>query len=238
MTRTHPRLATSLAAGALSATLAVLAGCASARMRVDPALSSAEDWAVTGANPRRWDAPLAVGPYRTGAVRDPGTIGWSVQLQSLGVASAHHPYAWSLAGPAGIVDAECHERGFEAFHASGVAYDVRGARGEPVLACAFRAGARAWTLALRATGAAVPGFAGELRDEAGTAYAIRSVHALEGSPVPLGAPAGYEVERDGAKVALVEVLGRGRVLLARGAADADALASASVALLLFRPPGD
>jgi hypothetical protein len=228
-----------LLALAAAGSLVLHTGCASARMRVDPALAaSAEEWSVTGANPRRWDAPLAVGPYRTGAVRDAGTIGWSVQIQGLGVESAHRPYAFAVSGPGGPVDAECHERAFQAVHASGVQYDMRGARGEPVLACAFRSAARTWTLSLRATGAAQPAYAGELLDDAGLAYAIRSVHAMQGSPVPLGSPAGYELEGNGAKVAVVEILGPGRVLVARGTSDAGALASASAALLLFQPPDD
>lgn len=216
-----------------------LAACAAARARLDPGLAaSAEEWRVAGANPRRWNAPLAVGPYRTGAVRDAGTIGWSVQIQRLGVESTHRPYAFAVSGPGDAVDVECHERGFQAFHASGVQVDLRSARGRPVLACAFRSGARTWTLSLRATGAAQPAYAGELRDDAGAAFPIRSVHLLEGSPVPLGSPAGYEVEGNGAKIALIEVVGPGRVLVARGAVDGGALGSAAAALLLFQPPDD
>jgi hypothetical protein len=140
-------------------------GCAAARVRVDPALAgSADEWTVAGDNPRRSDAPLSVGPYRSGA--------------------------------------------------------------------------STWTLSLRATGAAQPAYAGELHEEGGLSFAVRSVHALDGSPVPLGSPAGYEVARDGAKVALVEVLGPGRVLVVRSSADGGVLASAAAALRLFRPPGD
>lgn len=233
-----PRSTLLLLALVATAALALSTACASARARVDPALAaSSDEWSVTGANPRRWDAPLAVGPYRTGAVRDAGTIGWSLRIQSLGVESTHRPYAFAVSGPGGPVDAECHERAFLA-SASGVQLDVRGARGAPVLACAFRSRERTWTLSLRATGAALPAYAGELRDEAGLSYAIRSVHVLEGSPLPLGSPAGYEVEGNGAKVAHVEIVGPGRVLVARGAADASALASASAALLLFQSPDD
>jgi hypothetical protein len=233
------RCSTHLVIAVVPVSLILATACASARVRVDPALAdSSDEWTVAGANPRRWDAPLAVGPYRTGAVRDSGTLGWSVQIQSLGIEKTHRPYAFAVSGPGGFVDAECHERTFQAFHASGMQYDVRGARGEPVLSCAFRSDHRTWTLSLRATGAAQPAYAGELRDEAGLSYAVRSVHGLEGSPVALGSPAGYEVERSGAKVALVEVLGPGRVLVARGTADGGAFASAAAALLLFQPPDD
>jgi hypothetical protein len=224
--------------------LALVSGCATARMKLDPALTAAsEEWPVSGANPRSWDAPLAVGPYRTAAVRDAGRIGWSVQSLSVGVSSTHRPYAWVLAGPGRTVEAECHERGFEAFTASGYAIDAQGASGRPVLACAFRGAGEgtpaAWTLTLRATGKATSAFAGELRDEAGGAtYTVRASHALEGSPLPLGTPAGYAVEREGATVLVVETLGAGRVWIRTAAADGDALAAASVALLLFHPDED
>lgn len=220
----------------------VSAGCAAARMQVDPAVTtSAESWPVSGANPRSWQAPLAVGPYRTGPVRDAGTIGWSVASLHVGVASTHRPYAWALSGGAAPLDAECHERGFEAFTTSGFAIDAHGASGRPVLACAFRIGegaTRSWTLALAATGRPAPAYAGELRDTAGGAvYAIRSSHALEGASLPLGAPAGYTIERDGAPVLVVETLGAGRAWALPAAADRDVLAAAAVALLLFRPEG-
>lgn len=221
--------------------VALASGCAAARMQVDPALaSSAEVWRVSGANPRRWNAPLSVGPYRTGPVRDGGTLGWSVQILNLGVSSTHRPYAWALAGPGGALDAECHERGFEAWTTGGLAVDVHGSAGKPVLACAFRGAGEgaAWTLALRATGKASPAYAGELRHEAtGAVYGIRASHALEGSPLPLGTPAGYAVERGGAPVLTVETLGAGRVWARPAPGDAAALAATSVALLLFRPDG-
>lgn len=234
----------SLAPAALAALCCLsAAGCAPARMRVDPAVASAtEAWAVTGANPRRWNAPVAFGPYRSGPVHDAGTIGWSFELLGVGgIAKSRRPYAWTLDGPGGAIEAECHERAFEAWAAAagGVRVDAQGAAGAPALACAFRpgagAGGAAWTLSVRAAGGVAGGWVGELRGGGAEAYAVRSTHALEGSPLPLGTPAGWRFERAGAAVALVEVVNAGRVWLPRGDA-APPLAAASVALLLFQAP--
>lgn len=227
---------------ALAPVLALLAsasaGCATARMKVEPAVSSREPLPVTGANPRRWGEPVRFGPHATGKVRGTDTLGWSLALLGgPGISGSHRPYAWAASGPAGTLDAECHQEGLEVFAQSGsLTFDVRGATGQPALACAFRSapGAEPWTLALRATGRPVPAYRGELRGGGG-AYAVRSVHALEGSPIPMGAPAGYALERDGQVVALVETMNAGRVWLPEASADEGALAAAATALLLFQP---
>jgi hypothetical protein len=226
---------------ALAPVLALLAsasaGCATARMKVDPTLSTVQPLPVTGANPRRWGEPVRFGPHATGKVRGTDTLGWSLGLLGgPGFSGSHRPYAWTATGPSGALDAECHQEGLEVFAQGGsLTFDVRGATGQPALACAFRAapGAAPWTLALRATGRPDPAYRGELRGGGGV-YAVRSVHALEGSPVPMGTPAGYAVERDGQVVALVETMNAGRVWLP-GPADEGALAAAATALLLFQP---
>lgn len=220
----------------------VLSACAEARPRLAPEVTAAADgWPVTGANPRRWDAPLAFGPYRTGAVADGGTRGWSFEILGLGgLAKSTRPYALRLEGPRGGLDAECHERTHEAIAPFGVRVDASGSRGDAALACAFRSAEdAAWALAIRATGRPVPAWAGELRSAAGRVYAIESSHALAGSPVPLGTPAAWRLAADGATPAVVEVLNAGRVWVPRDARDPDALAAAAAALLLFElPAGD
>jgi hypothetical protein len=224
--------------------MAVGSGCAGARMRVDSAVSDASDeWSVDGANPRRWGEPLRVGLYRAAWVNDGATLGWSAPVLGLRVASSRRPYAWTMTGAGATVDAECHETGLDAVTPAGLSVDVQGASGRPVLACAFRAtradGAeRTWTLALRATGRPVPAYAGTLRDGSGDDLVIASSHELERSAVPLGEPAGYAFSRGAEKVAVVETIGDGRVLVAHGAAEPHVLAAASAALLLFHPPGE
>lgn len=226
----------SLAVGAVALVLSsVFTGCATARVRVDPALSAAAPLPVTGANPRRWGAPVRFGPHATGPVSGDTTFGWSLTvLAGAGVGGKSRPYAWTSHGPAGAVVAECHDRELEVF-AGSLAIDVKGATGQPRLACAFRpqAGGAPWTLTVRATGRPDPAYRGELGDGA-SAYAVRSVHALEGTPIPLGTPAGWALERDGRVVAMVETMNAGRVWLP-GGQDDGALAAAATALLLFNP---
>jgi len=212
-------------------------GCAAARVRVDPALSAAAPLPVTGANPRRWGAPIRFGPHATGPVSGDTTFGWSLTVLAgagAGVGGKSRPYAWTSHGPAGAVLAECHDRELEVF-AGSLAFDVKGATGQPRLACAFRpqAGGAPWTLAVRATGRPDPAYRGELRGGA-SAYAVRSVHALEGTPIPLGTPAGWALERDGRVAAMVETMNAGRVWLP-GGEDEAAIAAAATALLLFNP---
>jgi hypothetical protein len=220
---------------------------AEARMAVDPALAAAGDpLRVTGAKPRRWDKPIAFGPYRTGTVSDRGTLGWSVEILRLGVGGSKRPYAFTLQAPGGPVDAECHEKGLEAWHNSGFSVDLRAAAGKPALVCAFRLaagsdGTRAtWILELAAARKITGGFVGVLRPAAASAagaLAIRSLHALEGTPIPLGSPAGYALERDGRAAAAVETINAGRVWLpGTAAAEPAAVPAAIAALLLFEPP--
>jgi hypothetical protein len=222
------------------AALTALAGCASARLDAEQRVeATSQSYPVTGANPRTWDAPIAFGPYRTGPVRDGGTLGWSVEVLDLGAAGSRRPYAWTLTGPSGALDAECHQTDREA-SASGGTAGPSGATGNPVLACAFRApgeesAGQPWRLTLTATSEG--GYTGELRGgEADVAYRIRSMDSVRGSSAAaLAPPAGWSLERGGGPAAVVEALGSGRVLLARAALDGEALAAAAAALLLFQP---
>jgi hypothetical protein len=248
-------LAAAISLAGLAAALAP-ALAAEARMAVDPALAATgEPLRVTAANPRRWNKPIAFGPYRTGVVRDGGTLGWSVEVLRLGAAGSKRPYAFTLEAPGGPVDAECYQKGLEGWHEpSGITVDLRAAMGKPALVCAFRPaaaeaeGGGAWILELAAAKKLTGGFVGVLRpaDEAADgSLTIRSVHALQKSPIPLGSPAGFALERDGRAVAAVEVINAGRAWLPGPSATASATATAPApsalpaalaALLLFEPP--
>jgi hypothetical protein len=217
-------------------------GCAGARLRVDPAVTrSSLQWDVEGASPRTWGAPLHFGPYRTLSPQDGATPGWSVPVLGAKVASGHAPYAWRITGGAAEVDAECLDLALDVRTASDAAPDAGDAVDRPVLACAFRLSRagdppRTWTLALRASRANAGGYLGSLRDDrSGAEYDVASSHALEGSGGRRGAPAGFTVVRGDDLVELVETLGSGRIWIGRGTRDADALAAAATALLLFRP---
>jgi hypothetical protein len=231
------------AARVVVAAVALTTACASARMRGDPELTrSSNEWEVEGANPRTWGAELRFGPYRTVAVEDRTTSGWSAPVLGATLGQDDTPYAWRMEGGAAAVDAECREVRLALRTASAAEVDLRGATRRPALACAFRAsapagGSRTWTLSLTATGSTSSGYRGTLRDGAsGAEYEVASSHDLERSRLRLGTPAGYLVSRGDDLVAMFETIGRGRVWMARTAADRDALAAAGMALLLFRPP--
>lgn len=228
---------------ALAALALALAGCA-AHMQLAPSLEAgADEWRVTGANPRVWGAPIAFGPWRAAAaVSDGTTLGWSAEVLGLGkLAGARRPYALRLEGPAGAVEVECVQQQLTAVAPFGVELDLERLGGRPALACAFRPQGSsgwtgAWTLVLRATGRPSPAYAGELRDARGVSFDVRSVHALAGGGLPLGGPAGWALDREGTPAAAVEVLDAGRVLIARRESERAALAAAAAALLLFQPP--
>jgi hypothetical protein len=219
------------------------AGCA-ARMKLDPALAEAtEGYPVTGANPRVWGTPVAFGPWRASAVKEGAGVGWSFEVLGLGRAvGSRRPWALRLEGAAGALELECLQQQLVAVAPFGVTLVPIDDPNRPVLACGLRPlgaadGGAAWTLALRTTGRPAPAFEGELRNERGVLFTVRSVHALRGGGgLPLGRPAGYTFERNGAQAAAVEIIDAGRVLIPLRETDAMVLAAASAALLLFQPP--
>jgi hypothetical protein len=72
----------------------------------------------------------------------------------------------------------------------------------------------------------------------GTTLTLRSVHAVEGSPVPLGTPIGYVFERDGRAVGAIELNGlTPRLWLPAGDDDTRrASVAAAMALAIFWDP--
>jgi hypothetical protein len=72
----------------------------------------------------------------------------------------------------------------------------------------------------------------------GTTLTMRSVHAVEGSPLPLGTPIGYVFERDGRAVGAVELNGlTPRLWLPAGDDDTRrASVAAAMALAVFWDP--
>lgn len=234
--------ATPVTALALAAVLAAT-GCAAAGARLEGPLGAddAVIYPVTGANPRVWGAPLAIGPWRTTWIDDGTTRGWSFEVLGLGgQAAKRRPFALRLEGPAGAVEVECLQQRMEVLAPFGVAIDLDKVEGRPVLACGLRpAGSRpgdwanAWTLVLRATDGLVTSYVGELRNARGVSFGVRSSHALSGSKIPTGFPVAYTFDRAGTPAAAVEVVNSGRVVVARREPEAVALAGASAALLLF-----
>jgi len=227
----------------LALAVALSSACGSAGVKLDGPLGdgSAAVYPVSGANPRVWGAPLAIGPWRTTWIDEGATRGWSFEVLGLGgKAATKRPFALRLEGPAGAIDVECLQQQMEVLAPFGLALDLEKVAGRPMLACGLRpAGSRpgdwanAWTLILRATDGLVTSYEGELRNARGVSFAVRSSHALSGGKVPTGFPVAYHFDRGTTPAAAVEVLNAGRVVIARREQEAVALAGASAALLLF-----
>jgi hypothetical protein len=76
-------------------------------------------------------------------------------------------------------------------------------------------------------------------DVGGTRLALRSVHNVQGSPLPLDAPIGYVFEAEGAAVGAVELNGTTpEVLLPRAVAQRQAALLAAIALALVWDPAN
>ncbi|HYC87631.1 MAG TPA: hypothetical protein VEO54_00340 [Thermoanaerobaculia bacterium] len=206
--------------------LLLLAACTTARIDLPD-----DAYAVEGANPRRWNQPLAFGPYRTAAVNEGTTRSWLADLEVVQVGKADQGYRLTLNG----VAVECHTRELVIGRA-GFFVDASLGR-EPLLVCGYDRGGARSVLALSRTGGAEPSLRGELREANGAAaYEVRSVHRNAGGSLPSSEPFGYEILRDGRRVAAVETINRGRVWIDPDAADRDTLAAAAASLLLFRDP--
>ncbi len=223
------------AALALGSALA-LAGFKEAKVEVPAALAAAAPMEVSGHRVRTLNKPMAFGAYRVTGVREGAEFSWSTEAFGVRGGSARQRYRFVLEGPEGEArEVECRSRSIEAWR-GGWTVELTEAF-SPRLACGLRSEGKLLRLVLGSRAGAE--LRGALVGSEGEAplLAVRSLHRLEGSRLPLGAPAGYALERDGAAVAAVETLNRGRIWLApdldeptRGTA-----AAAAAALLLYDP---
>jgi len=208
-----------------------LPACQVAQMQVAPALEPLVAVPVSGANPRRWNAPLSFGPWRAEVAHE--GLQWDFALPLLGMTAgfAAQPYRVVASAGGEPIQAECRA---SAVTLSRKGLEVDPAFGKlPAFACAFR-GRGDGTLRLHATA---------LGQETGTLgfgdtqWALRSVHRFRGSTVPSGPPLGYEIEGGGRVVAAVEVINQGRVWIdpAVPPRDQERLAVAVMVLLLYDP---
>lgn len=204
--------------------LLVLTACTSAQIDLPDG-----SYAVEGANPRRWNQPLAFGEWRTSMVNEGTTRSMFHDLDVVQVGKVDQGYRLNL----GDVFVECHTREVVIGRA-GFFVDANLGR-EPLLVCGLdEAGTRS-LFALSRTGKVEPTFRGELRGvNGGPAFEVRSIHRVTGSSIPSGEPFGYEILSDGRRVAAVETINRGRVWIDPNAPNRDVLAGTAAALLLFR----
>lgn len=186
-------------------------------------------YAVEGANPRRWNQPLAFGEWRTSMVNEGTTRSMFADLDIVQVGKVDQGYRMNL----GDVAVECHTREVVIGRA-GFFVDANLGR-EPLLVCGLDDAGTRSLLALSRTGQIEPTFRGELRGvNGGPALEVRSIHRVAGSAIPSGEPFGYEILSNGSRVAAVETINRGRVWIDPNAPNRDVLAGTAAALLLFR----
>ncbi|HEU0224865.1 MAG TPA: hypothetical protein VFR29_05480 [Steroidobacteraceae bacterium] len=213
------------------AALLALPACQVAQMRVAPELERLAAVPVSGANPRRWNAPLAFGPWRAELAHE--GMKWDFALPLLGLTAGYSTQPYRVVASAGgnPIQAECHAR---AVTLSRKDLAVDPAFGKlPAFACAFQ-GRGAGSLRLNTT--AMGQEAGTL-DYGDTRWGLRSVHRFHGSSIPSGPPLGYEVMGGDRVVAAVETINQGRVWIdpAVSPRDQERLAVAIMVLLLYDP---
>lgn len=183
--------------------------------------------AVEGANPRRWNRPIAFGEWRTRAVDEGTTRSWLADLGVLQVGKTDQAYRLTL----NDVAVECHTREL-VLGRSGVFVDPSFG-GDPILVCGY---GEQSVLTLARTGKSEPSLRGTIRSASGAPLEVRSLHRASAGGWPSGEPFGYEILRDGRRVAVVETVNRGRVWIDPAAGDRDTLAAVAASLLLFRDP--
>jgi hypothetical protein len=210
---------------------AALVGCQTAQMQVSPELNTVAAFDVTGANPRVWNAPLSFGPWTTTQVREGLTWGFGYRLLGIEASYAQQPYRLAMSAGSATMQAECITR---ALVLSREGLEVDPSFGTlPALSCGF-AGAGEGMLRLRMT--ATNAEEGEMTFGA-SRWTLRSTDRFEGSPIRSSGPVGYELSRDGAIVAAVETINRGRVWISPALPEDERAraAVAAAALLLYRP---
>ena len=187
-------------------------------------------WTVEGSNPRWWNQPISFGPYRTEAVDEGTTRSWLADLNVLQIAKADQGYHLRV----GDVSVECHTRELLLGRSGGFVDPAFG--GTPLLVCGYDDGGSRSALTLARTGRPEPALQGPLRAASGAALEVRSLHRSPGAAIASAEPWGFEILRDGSRVAVVETINRGRVWIDPAAEDRDVLAAVAASLLLFRDP--
>lgn len=202
------------------------AGCSTAPMHVivDPSLATAEVYEVDGLTNYYWSKPIKFGPFHTEKTRVGESWTWSSELFSVETGSRelsvdkgtkNKPYRFVFVGEKGEAwQVDCRANtpfvGWKTRHTEG---SVR--TGETRLGCAMRDSAGAvHALALHGRG---PDFHGETRfgDAVIDIHALHDIPDRDGNPFSIPGSLGYELRQGDHVLASVDLLGKGRVYLAR-----------------------
>lgn len=220
--------------------LAAMTGQArEARLRMPDGMPEAVDTlTVSGHSPRRHGEPVRIGPYSALELREGDRFGWEIPLGRPALRGLDTGWAFTqIAIGQAPVQVQCRARARALVHGDAdatLSVDLDMLRTRPVLVCAFRSdGEERHVLELFRRGERLEGTA----SGPDGAYRVASLHGLEGTPLPSGTPAGYQVREDGRTVMVVDRLNAGAVSLDSGLSPAQRvpLAALATALLMFDP---
>jgi hypothetical protein len=211
-TKTSQVLVLAALAGAIG-----LAACSTTPVHliVDPSLATAEVYEVDGLTNRYWGKPLKFGPFRTEKTRVGETWRWTGGVFGLEAGTEGKPFRFRFVGDKGEVwQVECRSKtpilGWRTRH-SETRIDI----GETRLGCAMRdPEGTVHSLALHGTGA---GFLGETTFGPDS-FEIRTLNRLpgrDGRTFSVPGALGYEIRHGEQVIASVDLIGHGRVYLAK-----------------------
>jgi hypothetical protein len=185
---------------------------------------------VSGANPRRWNAPISFGEWRTETVKEGSKRSFLIDYGLIDEARASQAYRLTI----NSIEVDCHASEI-VVGAAGFFVDASLGQ-EPLLVCGYEREGKRSVLALSRTSQPEPSLRGELRQVGDGSLEVRSLHRAPGVSIASGDPFGFEITRSGKRVAMIETINRGRVWIDPQAPDRDTLAAAAASLLLFRDP--
>lgn len=220
------------------ATFALVTACSAGpppKLVVDPAMSNAEVFPVTGLKNRYWGKPLTFGPYRTEKTRVGESWSWSAGVFGAGFGKKHDPYRFVFVDAAGNRSkVECRAK-TPILRGGGENRQWTLQVGDTQLSCAIQdPDGNVQTVALH-------GAAGSYRGETGFAgvedFQISALGRLEGKngfTMNLPGAFGYELRRGNDVVATVDAFDHGLVYLGPSLAPKERdVAALTLTILMF-----
>ncbi len=205
----------------IAASFLLLGACSSSgplHVVVDPTLASGDVYEVSGLTNRYWGKPVSFGSFSTKKTRVGETWAWTAGafVEGVGVGARTNPYRFTFVGEGGEEwKVECRAKTPILRHV-GKHHETELSLGETQLGCAMQdpTGARVHTLSLAGNGVDFQG-ATDFGDEPIEIRALHGLPAREGRVRNIPGALGYELRQDGRVLAGVDLLGKGRVYLAR-----------------------
>ncbi len=228
-----PRNTRHLGVPALALMLAACSSSGPLRVVVDPSLATAEVYDVRGMTNRHWGQSLSFGSFATEKTRVGESWTWTAGLFDVAAGKRVQPYRFVFVGEQGERwQVECRaQTPILRQHGAHGSWELP--LGETRLGCALRApDERVHALAVAGTGL---DFRGEafFEETPITILALHEVPDREGRPRRVPAVLGYELRQGDRVLGSVDLLGHGRVYLARDLAPAERVPVAMTATVLM-----